>query len=86
MKSIRHYTPTRRNQHDTLHIETDGAIVNIRVGLRDSQGRPVTAIEVIPDDEARGGDGQGRIWHLAGEHNTRVIMVKDPTAEAEGWS
>lgn len=49
----------------TLHIELPGGIVNIRVGLTDADGRQVNAIEILPSDESRGGDGTGRVWHLA---------------------
>jgi hypothetical protein len=45
-----------------LHIETDGCVVNIQVGLRDSADRPVTRIDVSADGHDRGGDGEGRIW------------------------
>lgn len=56
----------------TLHIETDGAIFNIQVGLVDAEGRPVTSWQVSPDDETRGGDAHGRIWRLA-DDGIRVI-------------
>ena len=47
----------------TLHIETDGCLINIRVGLTDAEGRRVTRVDVSPDDESRGGDGSGDLWH-----------------------
>lgn len=37
----------------TFHIETDGCIVNITVGLRTRDGREVTRVDVLPDDETR---------------------------------
>lgn len=49
MKRISH---TSRSRDKTLHIETDLGIVNIRVGLDDSEGHPVESIEVIPDNYA----------------------------------
>jgi hypothetical protein len=61
MKTIQFYAGRNRSD-DVLHIETDGCIVNIRVGLHDSDGRLVTHISVIPDDESRGGDGYGYVW------------------------
>lgn len=61
MKSIQFYADTNRSDN-LLHIETDGAIINIHVGLCDAQGRRVTRIIVSPEDESRGGDGQGYIW------------------------
>jgi hypothetical protein len=48
----------------TFHIETDGAIVNITVGLETRNGRRVTRVDVIPDDESCGGDEEGRIWRI----------------------
>jgi hypothetical protein len=42
------------------------------VGLTDSDGRKVTHIEVLADDETRGGN-----WYLAGYTNTRLIQL-DP--------
>lgn len=60
-----------------LHIELPGGIVNIRVGLTDAQGRAVNAIQISPDDETRGGDGQGRVWHLA-EDGYRLIRDASP--------
>jgi hypothetical protein len=70
-----------------LHIETDGCVVNIQVGLRDSADRPVTRIDVSADGLNRGGDGQGRIWQAEvgpdsnGEGTgIRVIMTEDPSA------
>lgn len=59
----------------TLHIETEGAVVNITVGLTDDEGRTVTRIAANVDDESRGGDGQGRIWTVAdaNEHGLRLV-------------
>jgi hypothetical protein len=64
----------------TFHIEADGCIVNIMVGLVDSQGRRVTRVDVLPDDETRGGDGLGGIWHQQ-SGDPRIICVNDPTWE-----
>lgn len=49
-----------------FHLEVDGAVVNITVGLRDDEGRQVTRVDVLPDDERRGGDGFGYVWHQDG--------------------
>jgi hypothetical protein len=46
-----------------LHIETDGCIVNIHVGLIDHDGHQVTRVDVIPDDERRSPDENGQYWH-----------------------
>jgi len=46
MKTVTHYNTARDK---LLHIETEGCIVNIRVGLAESGTyRNVTSIEVLP--------------------------------------
>lgn len=75
MKIVQFYAGRNRSDN-LLHIETDGAVINVSVGLHDRDGNQVTAIEIIPDDERRGGDGAGRMWHVAddsGPANTRLI-------------
>lgn len=49
MKSITFYGEGR-SKRGTLHIEVPGAIVNIDVGLSDSDGNPVTRVEIKADD------------------------------------
>lgn len=46
MKTIVH---SSRARDKLLHIETEGAIVNIRVGLSNTHGQNVTNIEILPD-------------------------------------
>ena len=60
---------------DRLHIETEGCIVNIRVGLEDTVGRTVTHIEIIPDKYA------GEEWDIDryGSCNNRLIKRKHNT-------
>ncbi len=60
MKTINHFKTARDK---TLHIETEGAIVNIRVGLSGTYSDEVTSIEILP---AAG-------WALAGLMNNRVF-------------
>src|SRR6185437_16667279 len=85
MRTIRYYAKGNRTGK-ILHIETDGGIVNIRVGLSDSQGRPVTAIEIIPDDEQRGGDGNGQIWLLDGYRLVMQNGDEEPEpSEDDAW-
>lgn len=77
MRVITFYAKRNRSGN-LLHIETDGCIVNIRVGLTDDQGRTVTRIDVIPDSEESGGDGHGQPWEIHPEDGngvTRVITV-----------
>jgi hypothetical protein len=73
-----------RRHHKLLHIETDGAIVNINVGLTDDQGRHVTRVDVLPDDERRGGDGEGQIWRQDGPRLIRVGHREDAAAFDDG--
>lgn len=67
MKTVRHFGSARDK---ILHVETDGGIVNIQIGLSDSQGRSVTSVSVVPDAYAE----QGGTWDLAGLSNTRLIQ------------
>ena len=55
-----------------LHVETPNGIVNIRVGLTDSQGRAVDSIECLPDRYA----GERKVL-LSGKSNTRMIRCKN---------
>jgi hypothetical protein len=45
------------------HLEREGCIINIRIGLRNLEGKEVTSIEIIPDSG----------WQLEGSCNNRVI-------------
>mgnify|MGYP005829683835 CR=1 FL=1 len=56
---------------NVLHIEADGCIVNVYEKLHDRFGRDVTVVEILPDDETRGGD-----WKLYGYMNNRVVKLK----------
>ena len=50
---MRRLSFTKQNRSgNLLHIETDYAIINIHVGLTDSEGRAVERIDIIPDREA----------------------------------
>jgi hypothetical protein len=48
---------------EVLHVETEGAIVNIRIGLYDQGGRPVTSVEILADPS----------WELDGHVSNRII-------------
>lgn len=77
MKTIRH----GRNARDPLlHIEADGVLVNIRVGLTDTEGHHVTRIDISPDDTSRGGDGEGYSWHQDGPRIIRLPPGEEPPA------
>jgi hypothetical protein len=84
MKRISFYANGNRSGN-LLHIETDGCIVNIRVGLRDVDGRQVTSVQVLPDDYAeRGGrwvqDGSRVVQLLDGEKKLPV-HAKGPAGQ-----
>lgn len=74
MKTVQYYSGSRNRTGNLLHIETDGCVVNIHVGLTDRQGRTVTNVEIIPDDESRGGDSEGRMWHVV-DHGPRGVRI-----------
>ena len=67
MKRISFYNTNRSD--NTLHIETENCVVNIRVNLHDKNGKEVTSIEIIPDKYA---DKQ---VYFDGCTNNRVIRV-----------
>lgn len=64
MKRIHHFNWSREK---LLHIETEGCIVNILIGLRDSDGHQVTSVKIIPDES------KGEEWELDGSINNRLI-------------
>ncbi len=76
MKTIHHFSTARDK---LLHIETEGCIVNIRVGLQNTDGENVTSIEVLPDTN---GDGCGNpAWYVADDpkataQNIRIVQKK----------
>lgn len=73
MKTVRH---TYRSRDPLLHIETDFGIVNIRIGLRDVEGNPVTSVEIIPDGVVPYVPNNNRTIELDGHHNNRLIAKK----------
>ena len=79
------YAATNRSGN-LLHIEVDGAIVNIHVGLHDNDGNQVTAVSVLPEDETRSPDLDGHYWHTedADGNDTRgahIRVVRQPRPE-----
>ena len=55
------------------HLEVEGAVINIRQGLRDTQGRKVTSVEIIPDDHYMG----EKIWKTYPHvRNVRIVELK----------
>lgn len=48
-KDMRTITISERSRCKWLHIEAPGCIINITIGLHDSDGRPVTNVSVAAD-------------------------------------
>jgi hypothetical protein len=69
----------RPGQTRTLKVETDGVMVVIEVGLTTNDGRRVTRIDKVVDNEQRGGDATGAMWDLA-DDGIRVIR-REPDAD-----
>jgi len=71
MKTVRHY---RTAKDKLLHIETEGAVINIRVGLRNRDGHNVTHVEVLPDVN---GDGCGNPpWMIADDPEAKACNIR----------
>lgn len=71
MKTIHHFNTARDK---LLHIETEGCIVNIRVGLQSQDGANVTHIEILPD---LNGDGCGNPgWRIADSPGTTAKNIR----------
>lgn len=80
------HAATNRSDNQ-LHIETDGCVVNLRVGLTDIEGRPITRVDVLPDSEYRGGDGVGNFWDVIPGDDpgvSRVVRYRDSERFADG--
>jgi hypothetical protein len=73
VKTVTHTSPSRDR---VLHIETDGAIVNIEVGLSDAEGNPVTRVDVMSD---RTPDADGYMWDQV---DSRIVRRAQPGTEA----
>lgn len=54
-------------------MEVEGAIINIRTGLRDKQGRKVTSIEILPDGHFMGENIWKTYPHV---RNVRIVQLK----------
>jgi hypothetical protein len=84
VKRISFYAGRNRSGNQ-LHIETDGAIVNVRVGLHDTDGRRVTSVQVSPDNYAE----RGGHWVLDGSRVVQLLdgetQLPEPTVVTVGW-
>ncbi|HEY1972692.1 MAG TPA: hypothetical protein VGH89_32420 [Pseudonocardia sp.] len=59
MRVVEHLEP---GTHKLLHIETEGCVVNVTIGLHDLSGGRFTSVEVIPSEP----DDEGAVWALSG--------------------
>jgi hypothetical protein len=48
--------------HKLLHIETEGCVVNVTIGLHDMAGRRFTSVEVVSEEP----DADGAVWTVQG--------------------
>lgn len=55
MKTVVHSGKVRDN---LLHVEAEGCIVNIHIGLTDSDGHAITRVDILPDKYS------GESWSL----------------------
>jgi len=67
-----HFPQSRPIRKAYKAIEFEGGIVNIRTGLKDSHGRRVVHIEIIPDDHYAGEPK----WKLLGCAQNRLVELK----------
>lgn len=67
MKTVVHNEHARDK---LLHIEAEGCIINVRVGLTDNWGRKVTSIEITPDQYA---DDE---WHFPDAQESKAMNVR----------
>lgn len=57
---------------NVLHIETEGGIVNIYVGMENDKGEEITSVEFIPDRYA----GEPEVRLEAGPSMVRFVRAK----------
>jgi hypothetical protein len=65
-----------RSRDNILHVEAEGCIVNIHIGLRDDSGHPVTRVDVLCDQYA----GEPR-WSVDGAMSIGVIVKSETEQE-----
>ena len=71
---------TSKSKDHLLHIETDLGIINIRVGLTDTNGQRVESVEIIPNGYA----GEPPVT-VDGYKNTRLIEKKPVALDGPAW-
>ncbi len=72
MKSIRFYD-TPRKKDRKLHVETDLGIVNITIGLEDTEGRRVEHVEIVPNNYT----GQSQVATDEDVRGVRMVELKE---------
>lgn len=75
MKTITHTLPRKEK---LLHIEAEGCIINVTIGLIDMDGHKITNISIITDQYA--GEQQ---WSVAGSQHIGLRVVQETEAEYE---
>lgn len=75
MSDMTTFVARERKTVHIYHVEAPGCIVNIYTGLRDSEGRKVTRVDISPDRCT------GEEWHIAdgAPCGIRVIEGKEDT-------
>jgi hypothetical protein len=72
-------TARKMDSGRVLHIEAPGCIVNIRVGLTDSEGRAVTSVSISADGNRYSGEPQWWIEGVPGNATAGARIVRrDP--------
>lgn len=77
MKTISFYDSPRRRDN-ILHVETSLGIINIHVGLVDSEGRRVEHIEIIPNNYA----GEPKVATDQDIRNIRMVELGEGETSA----
>lgn len=68
MRVVEHAEP---GAHKLLHIEADGCVVNVTIGLHDLAGGRFTSVEVVPSEP----DDDRNLWSLEGPGTVVVRRV-----------
>lgn len=65
--------------HKLLHLETEGCVVNVTIGVHDQAGHRITSIEVVPAEP----DDDGAVWQLRGPSTIVVRRIGQPGLDRE---
>lgn len=78
MKTIRHRSNRDPDDDGVLKIVTDGGFILVTVGRHNRTGARETVIQIMPLDEARGGDDSGRAWLSDGPTEIHFTRIEPP--------